>query len=198
MCYRLLDCCLGVERHFQNATIIGALRRKNGNVTGWLVVLQTYYKKKKKWKIHLGGEEKERTKARAGEMMMMLSFALCTADHIPLRRGHYNWVNKWNVFQTPPPPARPPITDSIDIYLHSIWERGHKILQLFFFPASLLLACKIIAAFKISPPAYSKWAPRRLLPKEFSFHGQLSFLHLEETEPWHNYIPDCSHDLLED
>lgn len=47
-------------------------------------------KKEKKWKIHLGGEEKERTKARAGEMMMMLSFALCTADHIPLRRGHYN------------------------------------------------------------------------------------------------------------
>lgn len=46
MCYRLLDCCLGVERHFPNATIIGALRRKNGNVTGWLVVLQTYYKKK--------------------------------------------------------------------------------------------------------------------------------------------------------
>ena len=90
------------------------------------------------------------------------------------------------------------ITDSIDIYLHSIWEGGHKILQLFFFPASVLLACKIIAAFKISPPAYSKWAPRRLLPKEFSFHGQLSFLHLEETEPWHNYIPDCSHDLLED
>lgn len=34
MCYRLLDCCLGVERHFPNATIIGALRRKNGNVTG--------------------------------------------------------------------------------------------------------------------------------------------------------------------
>lgn len=49
-------------------------------------------KKEKKWKIHLGGVEKERTKARAGEMMMMmmLSFALCTADHIPLRRGHYN------------------------------------------------------------------------------------------------------------
>lgn len=30
-------------------------------------------------------------------------------------------------------------------------------------------------------------SPWRLLPKEFSFHGQLSFLHLEETEPWHNY-----------
>lgn len=198
MCYRLLDCCLGVERHFQNATIIGALRRKNGNVTGWLVVLQTYYKKKRNGRFIWGGEEKERTKARAGEMMMMLSFALCTADHIPLRQGHYNWVNKWNVFQTPPrPPARPSLIVSIFIYI-PYEKEAIKFYSSFFFPASLLLACKIIAAFKISPPAYSKWAPRRLLPKEFSFHGQLSFLHLEETEPWHNYIPDCSHDLLED
>lgn len=29
---------------FWNATIIEALRGKNGNVTGWVVVLQTYYK----------------------------------------------------------------------------------------------------------------------------------------------------------
>lgn len=54
---------------------------------------------------------------------------------------------------------------------------------------SKLLPCKIIAAFQLSPAHTVKRGstpPTGLLPKEFSFHGQLSFLHLKETEPWHN------------
>ena len=93
MCYRLLDCCLGVGKAFSkchNHRSIEEEKWKCHWLTSCLTDLLQEKKKKKKLKIHLGGEEKERTKERAGEMMMMLSFALCTADHITLRRGHFS------------------------------------------------------------------------------------------------------------
>lgn len=59
----------------------------------------------------------------------------------------------------------------IHLYLHSNIDRHHQVLLLFSRP-STLLASKIIAAFKIS--VLHKWPPEGFLPKEFSFHAQLS------------------------
>lgn len=70
-------------------------------------------------------------------------------------------------------------------------DRHHQILLLFSWP-SVLLASKIIAAFKIS--VLHKWPPEGFLLKEFSFHGQLSsYASGRKTEPWHNYNTVCSH-----
>lgn len=79
----------------------------------------------------------------------------------------------------------------IYLYLHSNMDRHHQIVLLFSWP-SVLLASKIIAAFKIS--VLHKWPPEGFLPKEFSFHGQLSsYASGRKTEPWHNYNTACSH-----
>lgn len=56
----------------------------------------------------------------------------------------------------PPSPLPAPThllnhTDITDIYLHSIWDGGYKSFTALF-PASMLLPCEIIAAFKISLP----------------------------------------------
>lgn len=79
----------------------------------------------------------------------------------------------------------------IYLYLQSNMNWHHQILLLFSWP-SVLLASKIIAAFKIS--VLHKWPPEGFLPKEFSFHGQLSsYASGRKTEPWHNYNTACSH-----
>lgn len=79
----------------------------------------------------------------------------------------------------------------IHLYLHSNIDRHHQVLLLFSRP-STLLASKIIAAFKIS--VLHKWPPEGFLPKEVSFHAQLSsYAAGKKTEPWHNYNVDCSH-----
>lgn len=73
---------------------------------------------------------------------------------------------------------------------HPTLSHGYKS---FYLLLSKLLPCKIIAAFQLFPAHTVKRRPPHPHPtgfllKEFSFHGQLSFLHLEETEPWHNYV----------
>lgn len=79
----------------------------------------------------------------------------------------------------------------VHLYLHSNIDRHHQLLPLFSWP-STLLASKIIAAFKIS--VLHKWPPEGFLPKEFSFHAQLSsYAAGKKTEPWHNYNVDGSH-----
>lgn len=84
----------------------------------------------------------------------------------------------------------------IYLYLHSNMDRHHQILLLFSWPF-VLLASKIIAAFKIS--VLHKWPPEGFLPKEFSFHGQLSsYAFGRKTEPWHNYDTACSHCAVRD
>lgn len=104
--------------------------------------------------------------------MLMGGFALM---------DHYN----------PPPPAPTHLLNITDMTCLFIFRHQNRVVKIFSPSPSLLskpLPCKIISALSPAHTVKRGSPPTGLLPKEFSFHGQLSFLHLEETEPWHNYV----------
>lgn len=113
------------------------------------------------WKIHLGG--RRRKDKGISRKMMVLMLRLLREAQITSRweEGAIIIITVWINVMCLRPSAPPPRllrfspthllnrSDIRDIYLHSIWEEAVKIFTALF-PASMLLACEIIAAFKIS------------------------------------------------
>lgn len=154
VCFWLCDCCLGLQKAFPNATFLESIEEEKWKCH-WLTSRLAGLLEKRK--IHLGAQ-KWKDKGMSWDMALLMLRLLCEPRNTALRKGVMIVIAVWILSDTL-------LNRILQIFIYIPYGKGAIVFHSFF----LLLAWKIIAAFKNISAAYSKWAPEGFCLKNFHF-----------------------------